>query len=180
MIGKPKVGDVVKVHYIASVHGKKGWEIVNTKAHALVQFRIAKDSSQHKGLWRGLNELIIKGDVQLGDAIQAEIPPELAFGKEGLERRYEVNGGFTQAAIGNDTMMAVPNDPNCPPSHKERNPLGLAYVPVAPNSTIDIKLELMQVNHHRREIKEMTCGECICSAIMSGLGCNDFGERTRF
>ena len=74
MIGKPKVGDIVKVHYIASVHGKKGWEIVNTRAHALVQFKIAKDSSQHKGLWRGLNEFIITGDVQLGDAIQAEIP----------------------------------------------------------------------------------------------------------
>ena len=145
----------------------------------MVAFRLAKNSSEHQGLYRGLNEIMLNGHVLLGDAVKAEIPPELAYDTVGLDRYYNVEGGFIQGAIQNEHQMAAPNNPNAPASHQNRNPLCLAYVAVPPDSTIDLELEVMQINHHRREIREMTIGECLCTGISSAFGCNGFGERQR-
>lgn len=170
VIGQPKPGDLVKVHYKISIHGKKGYQIIDTSAHSMVSFRVAKLSSGHQGLYRGLNELIINGPMLLGDSVKAVLPPELAYDTMGLDRNYNVNGGFTQAAIENTFQMAAPNDPNAPASHQGRNPLSLAYVKVPPNTSIDIKLDLMQIEHHRRELKKMTPLDYATSGFMSGFG----------
>ena len=181
VVGKPNPGDIVKVHYETHIHGKKGYKIVATRAHTgSVPFRMAGKSSDHQGIYRGLNELILRGNMKLGDSIKAVIPPELAYDTQGLDRCYGVNGGFVQAAIHNTTQMAAPNHPNAPASHQGRNPLSLAYVAVPPNASVDIVLDLVQVNNHKREIPKMTWCECITTSIMTGLGLNAFGERQRF
>lgn len=148
---------------------QRGDRFIDTKAHEkLISFKVT-DGEGHRGLYRALNEAV-KG-MQLGDEAKFVISSDMAFGEQGLDMYFDPSMGFWKGSVA-IIGTGMPNDPRSPASHHGRNPLCLAYVAIQPNTDIELKLDLMQINDHRRAIPETSCADCLCSAIMTGLGCN--------
>jgi hypothetical protein len=175
-MGKPKPGDYVKVKYYADVlkpNGKSGGNFIDTEhIGKQVAFKVTstKNGGQpHQGLYVGLNEAV--QNMLLGEEAKLILSSDMAFGDEGLPKHYNANSGFLGSSVG-IIGVAMANDPNAPKGHHGRNPLCVAYIGVPPNSEIQVKIALLEINGHRRAIKEMTCLDCILSSLTYGLGCN--------
>ena len=173
-IGKPKVGDVVKVKYSAYTvkNGKKYAQIIDTShVGPLVSFKVCDTTNKdHKGLYAGLNEVI--QTMNLGEEATVQLTSDLAFGEIGLDRYYDASGGYVKSQMG-VLGTCMPNDPKSPPSHHDRNPLCVAYVGVAPNTDIILEnLALMEINNHRREIPKQSCCDIIMNSIAQAFGLN--------
>ena len=152
-----------------TLQGKPKYKVIDTKFHKKsVGFRLLESSSQYEGLYRGLNQLFLSRPILLGDSVTVEIPPELAFDSAGLDKHYNVNAAHL--ALAQETYMDFgsptndltdfttgPNESKAPASHQNRNPLGIAYVRVPPNTGVVLSLELWQINNHHREIKSGCC-----------------------
>lgn len=175
MIGKPKVGDIVKVHYSAFSLKPDGVtrnsQIIDTRGdiQKLVSFEVIKNPHARQGLYRGLNEAVKL--MELGDEAKFTLDPGLAFDTRGLDQYYVANSGFLNSGM-EIIATVMPNDPCAPESHKDRNPFCVAYRSVPPNAKVELNLILMEVRGYRREIPARTGGDYLCSCLMSGLGLN--------
>ena len=154
---------------------KKYAQIIDTDhAGPLVTFKVCDPSPKNtelQGLYKGLNELVL--GMNLGDEVSAVITSDLAFGTIGLDRYYEPgSGGYLKNQIG-ILGTQMPNDPNAPKTHHNRNPLCIAYIGVQPNASVMFeRMALMEVNNHKREIPSSDCIDCCWSSISNGLGWN--------
>lgn len=117
IVGKPKVDDTVKVHYVLHwlKNSKRDGTVIDTKVHKLVSFKVTSKPEEHNGLYQGLNEAV-KG-MNLGEEANVILTPDLAYGGEGLSRYYNASSGFfgsSMEVIG----VALPDDPKAPADHK--------------------------------------------------------------
>lgn len=174
VIGKPKVGDIVKVNYVLYrlKNNKRDGKVIDTKAHKLVRFKITDSNSEQDGIYRGLNEAV-KG-MNLGEEANVTLTPDIAYGEQGLSRYYNADSGFLKSGV-EIIGVAMPDDPKAPQNHKGRHPISIAYIGVPSGASVELQsLSLMQINNHARKIPEQSCLSCICNAILVGLGCGGF------
>ena len=177
VIGKPKVGDTVRLKYRAYTMKKgrdgklkKDGNFIDTDhLGPQVAFQVTEDK-EHTGLYEGLNAVV--KSMNLGEEANVILSSDLAFGEQGLSRFYEPNAGYLKSRMG-ILGTVMPSNPNAPSDHHNRNPLCIAYVGVQPGSSIFLEgLALMEVNNKRRAIPTYSCCDCIVSSIMNGFGLN--------
>ncbi len=171
-IGKPKPGDLVKIHYVMyrvmPIQGnKKKWDqkefkdlildadVIDTRhVGPMVSFTVTDDKMKHAGLYTGLNEVV--KTMNLGEEATVHLNYNNAFGDAGLEAFYPVK------ALRRDKRMD--NLPDCPSSHRNRNPLCVAYVAIHPGQDVLLQLELIQVGIHHRELPPYTARDAVRAA----------------
>ena len=109
----------------------------------LTEFQIKEDGAlTYDGLVRGLNDCV--KTMMLGEEARFIIPPEFAFGEEGL----------TKALV-----MKTDGKQKFNPDHVDRNPSGVSLLAVGPNEEIEIDIALMKLArngtwHYRAVAKE--------------------------
>lgn len=174
----PKAGDVVKVRYRAWTMKKKKDGTLKKDGNFIdtdhlgpgVAFKIMDDDDAHVGMYRGLNKVV--RTMNLGEEADIILSPALAFGDKGLSRYYEPNAGFAKTQM-EVLGTAMPNDPNAPEDHRDRNPLCIAYLGVPPGASVFLEgLALMEVDGKRRALPQRGCLDCLWSSIANGLGFN--------